>query len=132
MANVTLEEANRICDAAIAKADEIGVKVSISVVDSGTNLMAMKRMDGAIMLGVEGSRGKAVASALFGMPSSELEDRADRPVFRALMTQMGGRLIMGIGAVPIMKDGALIGAVGVGGASGEEDEQCAIAGVSVL
>ena len=44
MANVTLEEANRICDAAIAKADEIGVKVSISVVDSGTNLMAMKRI----------------------------------------------------------------------------------------
>ena len=132
MTNVTLEEANRICDADIVKAAEIGVKVSISVVDSGTNLMAMKRMDGAIMLGIEGSRGKAVASALFGMPSSELEDRADRPVFRALMTQMGGRLIMGIGAVPIMKDGALIGAVGVGGASGEEDEQCAIAGVSVL
>lgn len=132
MEKLTLGEANRICDAAIVKATEIGVKVSISVVDSGTNLISMKRMDGAIMLGIEGSRGKAVASALFGIPSSELEDRADRPVFRALMTQMGGRLIMGIGAVPVMKDGEVVGACGVGGATGEEDEQCAHAGVAAL
>ena len=127
-----MEEANRICDAALAKAAEMGVKVSVSVVDAGTNLVAMKRMDGAIMLGVEGSRGKAVASALFGTPSGEQEERADRPVFRALMTQMGGRLIMGIGAVPIMRDGEVIGACGVGGASGEEDEACATAGVAAL
>ena len=132
MANVTLEEANRICDAALAKATEMGVKVSVSVVDAGTNLVAMKRMDGAVMLGVEGSRGKAVASALFGTPSGEQEERADRPVFRALMTQMGGRLIMGIGAVPMMRDGEVIGACGVGGASGEEDEACATAGVAAL
>ena len=50
MANVTLEEANRICDAALAKAAEMGVKVSVSAVDSGTNLVAMKRMDGALVL----------------------------------------------------------------------------------
>ena len=132
MANVTLEAASRICDAALAKAAEMGVKVSISVVDSGTNLVTMKHMDGAIMLGIEGSRGKAVASALFGKPSSELEELADRPVFRALMTQMGGRLIMGIGAVPIIRDGDVIGACGVGGATGEEDEECANAGVAAL
>ncbi|MDA1347783.1 MAG: heme-binding protein [Chloroflexi bacterium] len=132
MANVTLEAANRICDAAVAKATEMGVKISVSVVDSGTNLVAMKRMDGSIMLGVEGSRGKAVASALFGQPSSELEELADRPVFRALMTQMGGRLIMAIGAVPIVRDGEVIGACGVGGATGEEDVECAKAGVSAL
>ena len=132
MANVTLEEANRICDAALTKAAEMGVKVSVSVVDSGTNLVAMKRMDGALVLGIEGSRGKAVASAIFGTPSSEQEERADLPVFRALMTQMGGRLIMGIGAVPIVRDGEVIGACGVGGATGEEDEQCAKAGVAAL
>ena len=97
-----------------------------------TNLVAMKRMDGSIMLGVEGSRGKAVASALFGKPSSELEELADRPVFRALMTQMGGKLIMAIGAVPIVRDGEVIGACGVGGATGEEDVECAQAGVSAL
>lgn len=132
MVNVTLEEANRICDAALAKAAEMGVKVSVSVVDAGTNLVAMKRMDGAIMLGVEGSRGKAVASALFGTPSGEQEELADRPVFRALMTQMGGRLIMGIGAVPIIRDEEVIGACGVGGASGEDDEECANTGVAAL
>lgn len=132
MTNVTLEAANRICDAALAKAAEMGVKVSVSVVDSGTNLVALKRMDDAIMLSIEGSRGKAVASVLFGKPSSELEELADRAVFRALMTQMGGRLIMAIGAVPIISDGDVIGACGVGGASGEEDVECAKSGVSAL
>ena len=132
MANVTLEEATRICDAALAKAAEMGVKISVSVVDSATNLVTMKQMDGSMMLGIEGSRGKAVASALFGKPSSELEEQADRPVFRALMTQMRGRLIMGIGAIPIIRDGDVIGACGVGGASGEEDVECAKAGVAAL
>jgi uncharacterized protein GlcG (DUF336 family) len=60
MATLTLEEANRICDAAIANATDLGIKISISVVDSSTNLLAMKRMDGATMLEIEGSRGKAV------------------------------------------------------------------------
>ena len=132
MANLTLEAASRICDAALAKAAEMRVKISVSVVDSATNLVTMKQMDGAMMLGIEGSRGKAVASVLFGKPSGELEELADRPVFRALMTQMGGRLIMGIGAVPIIRDGDVIGACGVGGASGEEDVECAKAGVAAL
>ena len=132
MPNITLEEASRICDAAVTKAREMGVKVSISVVDSGQNLVTMQRMDGAIMLGIEGGKGKAVASSLFGKPSGELEQLADRPVFRALMTQMGGKLIMGIGAIPIVKDGEVIGACGVGGGTGQEDEDCANAGVAAL
>ena len=127
-----MTEATRICDAAIAKAGELGIRASVSVVDAGMNLVAMKRMDGATMLGIEGSKGKAVASAIFGQPSGELEPRADRPVFRALTIQMGGRLIMGIGAVPIMKDGVVAGACGVGGGTGEEDEVCARAGVAAL
>ena len=52
MANVTLAEATRICDSTIAKAEELGIKISVSVVDAGTNLVAMKKMDGAIVLGI--------------------------------------------------------------------------------
>ena len=100
MANITLDEAVRICDTTIAKAEELGIKVAASVVDSGTNLVASHRMDGALVLATEGSRGKAVASTIFGQPSGEVEPRADRPVFRALQIQMGGRLIMSQGAVP--------------------------------
>lgn len=132
MANVSLEEAVKSCEASIAKARELGIKVAVSVVDSGTNLVTMQKMDGTLVLAIEGSRGKAVASAIFGQPSGELEPRADRPVFRALQIQMAGRLIMGQGAVPILRDGEVIGACGVGGGTAEEDEDCARAGVGSI
>lgn len=132
MANITLTDALKACEGAIAKAREMGIKIAVSVVDSATVLAAMQKMDGAIILAVEGSRGKAVASVIFGQPSGELEPRADRPVFRALTVQMGGRFIMGRGAVPIIRDGELIGACGVGGGTGEEDEECARAGASAV
>ena len=132
MATVNLEEAIRICDAAIARAEEIGIKISVSVVDSGSNLLATHRMDGSIILGVEGSRGKAVASVIFGQPSGELEARADRPTFRAILLQYGGRFIMGQGAVPISRDGEIVGACGVGGGTPQEDEDCARAGIAAI
>ncbi len=132
MATVTLAEAIRICDAAIARAEEIGIRVSVSVVDSGSNLLATHRMDGSIILGVEGSRGKAVASVIFGQPSGELEARADRPTFRAILLQYGGKFIMGQGAVPISRDGQIAGACGVGGGTPQEDEDCARVGIAAI
>jgi len=71
-------------------------------------------------------------AVIFGQPSGELEVRADRPVMRALSIQMGGRFIMGQGAVPILRDGKVIGACGVGGGTSEEDEQCARAGIEAI
>ena len=121
MANVTLAEGVNICEAAIGKAQELGIKIAVSVVDSGTNLVTMQKMDGTLILAIEGSRGKAVASVIFGQPSGELEERADRPVMRSLGIQMGGRFIMGQGAVPIVRAGEVIGACGVGGGTGQED-----------
>ena len=132
MATVNLEEAIRICDAAIARAGEMGIKISVSVVDSGSNLLATHRMDGSIILGVEGSRGKAVASVIFGQPSGELEARADRPTFRAILLQYGGKFIMGQGAVPISRGGEIVGACGVGGGTPQEDEDCARAGIAAI
>ena len=132
MADLTLAEAVKICDVAIAKAEEQGSQIAVTVVDSGTNLVAEHRMDGALVLAIEGSRGKAVASAIFGQPSGELEPKADRPVFRALQIQMNGRFIMGQGAVPIVRNGEVIGACGVGGATSQEDEDCARAGVAAI
>ncbi|MCH8062433.1 MAG: heme-binding protein [Chloroflexi bacterium] len=132
MANVTLAEAVKMCDAAIAKAEELGIKIAATVVDSGMNLVAEHKMDGTLILAIEGSRGKAVASVIFGQPSGELEARADRPVMRSLQIQMNGRFIMGQGALPIVRDGEVIGACGVGGGTSEEDEQCARAGIDTL
>ncbi len=132
MLNISLKEALEICDSAISKARQLGITIAVSVVDSGTNLVAMQKMDGALILGIDGSKGKAVASVIFGQPSGELETRSNRPTMKAILIQWGGRFIMGQGALPIIRDGQIIGACGVGGGTPEEDEMCAQVGIEVL
>tara|TARA_B100001964_G_scaffold149650_1_gene164834 strand:- start:3645 stop:4046 length:402 start_codon:yes stop_codon:yes gene_type:complete len=132
MTQITLEESKLICEAAINKRQELGIKIAVSVVDSTLNLVTMQKMDGALILAIDGSKGKAVASVIFGQPTGELEERSKRPTFRALEIQWGGRFVMGQGAIPIIKDGEVIGACGVGGGTPEEDETCAASGISTL
>ena len=132
MTHITLEESKSICEAAIIKAQQQGIKIAVSVVDSAMNLVAMQKMDGALILSIDGSRGKAVASVIFGQPTGELEERSKRPTFRALEIPWGGRFVMGQGTIPIIRDGEVIGACGVGGGTPEEDEACAVSGISIL
>ena len=129
---LTLEEANRIVAGTIAQAAEFNIKVNVAVCDAGGRLIAFNRMDGAIWAGVYGSQGKAVASAGFGRPSGELSERADQPTPRGIAVAEGGHMIMGQGAVPIIRNGAVEGACGVGGGTSQQDEDCAKAGVSKL
>jgi glc operon protein GlcG len=89
-------------------------------------------MDGAIWASAYGSQGKAVASAAFGRPSGEMAARADQPTPRGIAAAAGGPMIMGQGAVPIIRNGVVEGACGVGGGTSQEDEDCARAGVSQL
>src|SRR6516164_5216005 len=97
---LTLDEANRIIRATLAKAQELNIKVSAAVCDSGGRLIAFQRMDNAIWASVYGARGKAVASAAFGRPSGEMAERADQPTPRGIAVASGGHMIMGQGAVP--------------------------------
>lgn len=130
--SLTLEEANRIVSGAIAKAREINIRVSAAVVDAGGRLVALQRMDNAIWASAYGSQGKAVASAAFGRASGELAPRADQPTPRGIAAAEGGHMIMGQGAVPIVRNGVVVGACGVGGGTSQEDEDCARAGVAQL
>ena len=107
MPNITLDEAERVVQAAKAKAKEMGVKLSISVVDARGDLICMVRMDGAPWRTPYISRGKARASACFGVPSLDLTERALQPVFRAVMEVEKGEFVPGQGALPIFKDGEL-------------------------
>src|SRR5215472_14142768 len=129
---LTLDEANRIIRATLAKAQELNIKVSAAVCDTGGRLIAMQRMDGAIWASVYGCQGKAVASAAFGRPSGEMAARADQPTPRGIAAAEGGHMIMGQGAVPIIRNGIVEGACGVGGGTSQEDEDCARAGVAAL
>ncbi len=129
---LTLEEANRIMRGALAKAQELNIRISAAVCDSGGRLIAFQRMDHAIWASAYGSQGKAVASAAFGRPSGELSVRADQPTPRGIAIAEGGHMIMGQGAVPIIRNGVVEGACGVGGGTSQQDEDCARAGVGQL
>jgi glc operon protein GlcG len=129
---LTLEEANRIATEALAKAEELGVKVSVAVCDAGGRLITLQRMDNAMWAGALGSQGKAIASAAFGRPSGDLTERADHPTLRGIAAAEGGHMFLGQGAVPIVRGGVLEGACGVGGATAQQDEDCARAGVEKL
>jgi glc operon protein GlcG len=129
---VSLNQANRVLRATIKKAEELNIKVSAAVVDVGGRLVAFQRMDGAIWASAYGSQGKAVASAAFGRPSGVMQERATQPTPAGINAASGGLMIMGQGAVPLFRNGALIGAVGVGGGTSQEDEDCAAAGAAAL
>jgi uncharacterized protein GlcG (DUF336 family) len=129
---LTLEEANRIAEGALAKAREFDIKVSVAVCDNGGRLIVLQRMDKSIWASVYGCQGKAIASAAFGRPSGDLTERAEHPTFRGIVAAEGEHMILGRGAVPILRDGIIVGACGVGGGTGEEDEDCARAGAERL
>lgn len=126
---LTLADANLVISGAIAKATAIGAKMNVAVCDAGGRLVAFQRMDGAMWAGSFGSQGKAIASAAFGRPSGELTARAEHPTLRGIAMAEGNHMFYGQGAVPIWRDGVLIGACGVGGGTAQEDEDCAKAGV---
>lgn len=122
---ITLADAEKAIQAGKAEAERLGVGVSISVVDPRGDLKAAIRMDGVGWFTADVASGKAIASANFGVPTTDLADRADIPVFRALVTMQGGHLVLGQGAVPINRGDEVIGAVGVSGATAQEDEDIA-------
>ena len=86
-------------------------------------------MDNAIWVSTYGSQGKTVAWAVFGRPSGEFSERADQPAPRGVAAAPDGHMIM---AVPIVRNGIVEGACGVGGGTAQQDEDCARAGVAQL
>ena len=129
---LTLSEANQVVHAAVAKAQEMNIRISVAVCDAGGRLIAFNRMDGAIWAGVYGSQGKAIASAAFGRASGELQERAGSPIISGIAAAEGGHMIVSQGGVPIIRNGVVEGGCGVGGGTAQQDEDCARAGVAKI
>ena len=127
---LTLTEANQMVQAALARAQQLNVKISVAVCDAGGHIVAFSRMDGAIAVSATVAQGKAAASAGFGRASGTLP--ADSPVLQAVIAALGGRMLPAQGAVPVVKNSELIGAIGASGATAEQDEQCAQAGAATI
>src|SRR3954470_5436067 len=111
--SLTLEEANQMLDGALTKARELNIRISVAVCDAGGRLVAFQRMNNAIWASAYGSQGKAIASAAFGRPSGVLAERAAQPTPAGIREASGGHMIMGQGAVPILRGGVVEGACGV-------------------
>ena len=129
---LTLAEAEKLIEAAKSKAREMGVRVSIAVVDPRGDLMALTRLDGGRWTTPHVAWGKAAASATYGVPSADLAERANSPVMRSMMQIQGGYFVHQQGALPIKRDDAVIGAVGVSGGTSQQDEEIAAAGIAAL
>jgi len=128
---LTLIDANRVIEKGHAKAAQLGIKVTVAVVDEGGLLIALGRMDGAAPLSPQLAEAKAVGAAVLLRDGGALAQMAqDRPAFFAAADRLVRvPLIPGLGSVPIKKDGKIVGAVGVSGARPEQDLECAEAGL---
>jgi len=128
---VSLKRANAVIDKAITKASQIGIKVTVAIVDEGGHLIALSRMDGAIPLSPQLAEAKAVGAAMFGRDGEALAKMAqDRPgFFSAADRLVRVPLIPGLGSALISEGGKVIGAVGVSGGRPDQDLECAQAGL---
>jgi glc operon protein GlcG len=125
---LTSDGAMRILNAAIRKAQEMGVPQCISVVDTGGHLMAFCRMDGAFVMSNTSSRRKAETAAIYGLPTGNIPEGID--IKLALVTE--GQRVNLPGGLPLIIDGEVVGAIGVGSGTGEQDLEVAKVGVSAL
>ena len=131
--NITLEQAQQAVEAAKQKAAEIGTRMNIAVVDSGANLTAFVRMDGAWLGSVDIAQRKARTARYFDMPTGELGKLSQPGGSLYGIEHSNGGLITFPGGLPIKNaDGTIIGAIGVSGSTVENDHTVAQAGVEAI
>ncbi len=129
---LNLHDADELMGRAHARASELGIKVTVAVVDEGANLVALARMDGAAPLTPQIAEAKAVGAAMLHRDGAALGALAkDRPGFFSVADRLVRvPIVPGLGSVLIKRDGKVVGAVGVSGGRPEQDLECAEAGIS--
>jgi uncharacterized protein GlcG (DUF336 family) len=132
-AGLTLAAARRAMAAAEAAAREMRVAMSVAVVDSGDQLVAFARMDGADLVSVGLSRDKAFSALVNRMPTRDLAPLVQPGAeFYGYDSLAGGRMVVFAGGMPLLRDGVLVGAIGVSGGSSDEDQRAADAAVAAF
>lgn len=130
---LSLEDARNIISAAEEKATEIGQPMNIAVVDVGGNVISHVRMDGAWLGGIDISINKAFTSRAFDIQTKDLaENSQPNQQFYGIAASNNGRIMIFAGGIPLTRDGEVVGAIGVSGGSGQQDQDVAEAGVKAL
>ena len=131
MIDMTLEVAEKVWRAAQARAKALGTPMTITIVDEAGRLVLSARGDSTGFFTPETSRAKAVAAAAFRRPTAELAELAAKGGFWSVVpTILQGQALPTAGGAPISKGGHVIGAVGCGGGTGEQDHDCAMVGAA--
>ncbi len=129
---ITYVQAQRAIQAGHRKAREIGIKVSVAVVDEGGHVVAMGRMDSASWITVDIATAMAYTAAALESPSAGFASWRDAPGWPSVVNLFQGKLLGGQGGLPITKRGKVIGAIGTSGGADEQDRECSQAGIEAI
>lgn len=134
---LNLAGAEKVLESAMKKAGALGLKCNIAIVDDGGHLIAFARMDGARPASAATAITKAISAATFRQETGPMPAKGEPDLLLSLSLQnaaaaSGGKITTLKGGVPIVVDGQVIGAIGVGGGTGEQDVAVARAGIQTL
>jgi glc operon protein GlcG len=127
---ISLEQALAVIQAAVAEAKKRNWKMNISVADSGGNLVAFQRMDGAMLASIQIAEHKARAAVTFRRPTKVFEDGINLMHLNYLLAFDG--VIASRGGIPLIDEGVIIGAIGCSGGTDSQDEVVSKAGAAVI
>ena len=128
---VGLALALRVLEAVRAEAERASLRVSAAVVDRGGNVVASARMDDAPLGAMPLAIDKAYTAVLWETPTGEfMQSTQPGGPDWGFNTTTGGRVVVYAGGLPVLENGRLIGALGVSGGTGEQDEACARAALA--
>ena len=130
---ITLNDAMKVISAAQKKASAIGQPMNVAVADGGGNLVAHVRMDGAWLGSIDISINKAFTARAFDISTKELAHPSQPgQQFFGIQLADHGRVMIFAGGIPLKRNGKVVGAIGVSGATSQQDGICAQAGVDLL
>ena len=130
---ITLNDARNVIATAEKKAGEIGQPMNIAVVDGGGNLISHIRMDGAWIGSINISINKAFTSRAFDIATKDLAKHSQPGgQFYGIHASNDGRIMIFAGGIPLKRNGKVVGAIGVSGGSGEQDQAVAEAGAGAF
>ena len=129
-APISLDRAQAVIHAAVAEAKKRNWKMNIAVTDSGGNLIAFQRMDGAMLASIQIAEHKARAAATFRRPTKIFEDGVQLMHLNYLLAFDG--IIASRGGIPLIEQGAIIGAIGCSGGTDSQDEIVSEAGAAFI
>ena len=130
---ITLDDARRVIAAAEQKAKEIGQPMNIAVVDQGGNLVAHVRMDNAWMGSVDISINKAWTARAFDISTKQLAELSQSgDQFFGIHASNHGRVMIFAGGIPLKRGNVVVGAIGVSGGMGKQDQAVAESGAEAF